>query len=294
MDRDRWYAPLRGDGCRRIVDRAAGADQLRARQGDRNHARGRDFLHGRHGRCCSASCSSAARSASLAKAADVKWYYLIGGMLGAAYVTTVLLTVRTLGAGGVTAATVAGQLTMSVMIDRHRLPRPRGNADHAHARDRRPAAVRRNGAGDPHLAAVEFGGLIGVKSTRARRVRSCVRGPRPRRPCPRPCPARCRAAPWPRPCALPERPGGAVLVSGQVACRLFRTSCDLVDDAHMSTPIVWVCEGRVPHPSMHKHLNRCPVRLRWPARAAAARPGYRDRPRIPAARSSGSGRRPSV
>ena len=46
------------------------------------------------------------------------WYYLIGGVLGAAYVTTVLLTVRTLGAGGVTAATVAGQLTMSVVIDR--------------------------------------------------------------------------------------------------------------------------------------------------------------------------------
>jgi transporter family-2 protein len=43
---------------------------------------------------------------------------LIGGLLGAAYVTTVLLTVRTLGAGGVTAATVAGQLTTSVIIDR--------------------------------------------------------------------------------------------------------------------------------------------------------------------------------
>jgi len=55
---------------------------------------------------------------SLAKATDVRWYYLIGGILGAAYVTTVLLTVRTLGAGGVTAATVAGQLTMSVVIDR--------------------------------------------------------------------------------------------------------------------------------------------------------------------------------
>jgi transporter family-2 protein len=55
---------------------------------------------------------------NVAKAADVRWYYLIGGILGAAYVTTVLLTVRTLGAGGVTAATVAGQLTMSVVIDR--------------------------------------------------------------------------------------------------------------------------------------------------------------------------------
>jgi transporter family-2 protein len=49
---------------------------------------------------------------------DVPAHYLIGGLLGAAYVTTVLLTVRTLGAGGVTAATVAGQLTAAVVIDR--------------------------------------------------------------------------------------------------------------------------------------------------------------------------------
>ena len=45
------------------------------------------------------------------------WYYLTGGLLGAAYVTTVLVTVRTLGAGGVTAATVAGQLTASMVVD---------------------------------------------------------------------------------------------------------------------------------------------------------------------------------
>jgi bacterial/archaeal transporter family-2 protein len=53
----------------------------------------------------------------ITEAADVRPYYLIGGLLGAAYVTTVLLTVRTLGAGGVTAATVAGQLTCAVAID---------------------------------------------------------------------------------------------------------------------------------------------------------------------------------
>ena len=46
------------------------------------------------------------------------WYYLTGGLLGAAYVTTVLVSVRTLGAGGVTAATIAGQLTLSVVADR--------------------------------------------------------------------------------------------------------------------------------------------------------------------------------
>jgi transporter family-2 protein len=58
------------------------------------------------------------KTGEITKAADVRWYYLVGGLLGAAYVSTVLVTVRTLGAGGVTAATVAGQLTTSVVIDR--------------------------------------------------------------------------------------------------------------------------------------------------------------------------------
>jgi transporter family-2 protein len=47
----------------------------------------------------------------------LQWYYLTGGALGAAYVTTVLVSVRSLGAGGVTAATIAGQLSMSVVLD---------------------------------------------------------------------------------------------------------------------------------------------------------------------------------
>ncbi len=46
------------------------------------------------------------------------WYYLIGGLLGAVYVTTALVAVRSLGAGGVTAATISGQLTMSMVADR--------------------------------------------------------------------------------------------------------------------------------------------------------------------------------
>jgi transporter family-2 protein len=53
----------------------------------------------------------------VAEARHLSWYYLTGGLLGAAYVTTVLVTVRTLGAGGAVAATIAGQLTMSVLID---------------------------------------------------------------------------------------------------------------------------------------------------------------------------------
>ena len=47
----------------------------------------------------------------------LSWYYLTGGVLGAVYVTTVLVTVRSLGAGPVVAATIAGQLTASVIID---------------------------------------------------------------------------------------------------------------------------------------------------------------------------------
>jgi transporter family-2 protein len=54
----------------------------------------------------------------LASAGKLPWYYLTGGLLGAAYVTTVLVSVRTLGAGGVTAATIAGQLSTAVVLDR--------------------------------------------------------------------------------------------------------------------------------------------------------------------------------
>ena len=53
----------------------------------------------------------------LGEARHLSWYYLTGGVLGAAYVTTVLITVRTLGAGGVVAATIAGQLTVAIVVD---------------------------------------------------------------------------------------------------------------------------------------------------------------------------------
>lgn len=53
----------------------------------------------------------------LGEARHLAWYYLMGGVLGAAYVTSVLITVRTLGAGGVTAATIAGQLTVAIVVD---------------------------------------------------------------------------------------------------------------------------------------------------------------------------------
>ena len=53
----------------------------------------------------------------LGEAKGLSWYYLTGGLLGAVYVTCALIAVRTLGAGGVTAATIAGQLTLSLVID---------------------------------------------------------------------------------------------------------------------------------------------------------------------------------
>jgi bacterial/archaeal transporter family-2 protein len=49
---------------------------------------------------------------------DVRWYYLLGGLLGAVYVANALVAVNSIGAGGVAAATIAGQLTASVAADR--------------------------------------------------------------------------------------------------------------------------------------------------------------------------------
>jgi transporter family-2 protein len=54
----------------------------------------------------------------LAGTFDVRWYYLIGGLLGALYVFMALTTVSTIGAGGVASATITGQLAASVIIDR--------------------------------------------------------------------------------------------------------------------------------------------------------------------------------
>jgi transporter family-2 protein len=44
--------------------------------------------------------------------------YLTGGLLGAALVSVSLVTVRTLGAGGVVAATVTSQLVVSAALDK--------------------------------------------------------------------------------------------------------------------------------------------------------------------------------
>jgi transporter family-2 protein len=58
------------------------------------------------------------RAGGVGEAAHVEWYYLLGGALGAAYVFSALVLVDEIGAGGVAAATVTGQLTLSVVLDR--------------------------------------------------------------------------------------------------------------------------------------------------------------------------------
>ncbi|HMA28119.1 MAG: DMT family transporter [Solirubrobacterales bacterium] len=58
------------------------------------------------------------RAGGIGDVADVQWYYLLGGALGAAYVFSALVLVSEIGAGAVAAATVTGQLTTSVVLDR--------------------------------------------------------------------------------------------------------------------------------------------------------------------------------
>jgi len=58
------------------------------------------------------------KAGGLSNAGHVQWYYLLGGALGAAYVFSALALVSQIGAGAVAAATVTGQLTTSVVLDR--------------------------------------------------------------------------------------------------------------------------------------------------------------------------------
>jgi transporter family-2 protein len=58
------------------------------------------------------------KAGGLASTFDVRWYYLLGGLLGAVYVANALVAVSVIGAGGVAAATIFGQLTASVVLDR--------------------------------------------------------------------------------------------------------------------------------------------------------------------------------
>jgi len=58
------------------------------------------------------------KAGGLGHVAHVNWYLLLGGALGAAYVFSALVLVSQIGAGAVAAATVTGQLSTSVILDR--------------------------------------------------------------------------------------------------------------------------------------------------------------------------------
>lgn len=58
------------------------------------------------------------KAGGVANIGEVRWYYLLGGLFGAAYVFSALMLVDQIGAGGIAAATITGQLTLSVIIDR--------------------------------------------------------------------------------------------------------------------------------------------------------------------------------
>jgi bacterial/archaeal transporter family-2 protein len=55
---------------------------------------------------------------NLAHIGRAPWWALLGGLCGAIFVTIAIVTVRTLGASGLSAAAITGQLAVSVVIDR--------------------------------------------------------------------------------------------------------------------------------------------------------------------------------
>ena len=114
---DKWLPAMATVAAGGLVAHA-GADQLDAGQVRGNLRRGVPLVRDRPGGAGVDHARARAGFGDVGQATDLRWYYLTGGLLGAAYVTTVLVAVRTLGAGGVTAATIAGQLSASVAIDR--------------------------------------------------------------------------------------------------------------------------------------------------------------------------------
>lgn len=60
----------------------------------------------------------AGQGGGVSSVGDVSPIYLVGGLLGAVYVTCALIAVPVVGAGGVAAGTITGQLIASSVIDR--------------------------------------------------------------------------------------------------------------------------------------------------------------------------------
>jgi bacterial/archaeal transporter family-2 protein len=75
------------------------------------------FLVGTTALILVASLSSGGLS-NIGHVSRAPWWALIGGLLGAFYVTVALVTVRTLGLSALTAIVVTGQLAIAVVVDR--------------------------------------------------------------------------------------------------------------------------------------------------------------------------------
>ncbi len=63
---------------------------------------------------------AALATGGMARIADVRgisWIYVTGGVLGAIYITSLILAVRPLGVGGVIAVTLAAQLGVGIVVD---------------------------------------------------------------------------------------------------------------------------------------------------------------------------------
>ena len=67
-----------------------------------------------------ALCAVSGGFSDLARLGDAPLHVAVGGgLIGALYVGSIVWTVRALGAGGLTAATIAGQLALAVVIDHY-------------------------------------------------------------------------------------------------------------------------------------------------------------------------------
>ena len=92
----------------------------------------------------------------IANAGDVRWWVLVGGgLISALYVASIVFTMHALGAGGLTAATIAGQFAIALAVRPLRLAGRRAPADHARPARRSRAAGGGDMADRLGLAAVE-------------------------------------------------------------------------------------------------------------------------------------------
>jgi transporter family-2 protein len=113
----RWLAVVLGAGAGCLVGMQAPINSRLGKTVGTPQAAAFSFLVGTVVLVLIASVADGGLGA-LSRVGKVPWWALIGGLLGAVYVTVALVAVRTLGASGLTAVVIGGQLAISVVIDR--------------------------------------------------------------------------------------------------------------------------------------------------------------------------------